>query len=72
MRCISMLLDIACHNRSTATALIEERPLLSFALQGDDAGLATALMEEENAIREVDRTYWLPLKAELERLRHHP
>ena len=72
MRCISMLLDIACHNRSIATALIEERPLLSFALQGDDAGLATALMEEEKAIREDDRAYWLPLKAELERLRHHP
>ena len=27
-------------------------------------------MEEEKAIREVNRAYWLPLKAELERLRH--
>ena len=65
-----MLLDLARHDRSTATALLEERPLLSFALQGDDAGLATALMEEEKAIREADRAYWLPLKAELERMRH--
>ena len=24
-------------------------------------------MEEKKAIREVDRAYWLPLKAELER-----
>jgi hypothetical protein len=70
-RTISMLLDLARLDRSTATALLDERPLLSFALQGDDAGLATALMEEEKAIREVDRAYWLPLKAELEGLRRH-
>ncbi len=69
-RTISMLLDLARDNRSNVTALLEERPLLLFALQGDDVGLATALMEEEKAIREVDRVYWLPLKAELERLRH--
>ena len=67
---VSMLLDLARDNRSNVTALLEEHPLLLFALQGDDVGLATALMEEEKAIREVDRVYWLPLKAELERLRH--
>ncbi len=71
-RTVSMLLDLARQDRPTVTALLEERPLLSFALQGNDAELATALMEEEKAIREVDRAYWLPLKAELERLRHHP
>ncbi len=69
-RTVSMLSDLARHDRSAVTALLEERPLLSWALQGDEAGLATALMEEEKAIREVDRAYWLPLKAELERLRH--
>ena len=69
-RTVSMLSDLARHDRSAVTALLEERPLLSLALQGDEAGLATALMEEEKAIREVNRAYWLPLKAELERLRH--
>ena len=67
-RTVSMLLDLARHDRSTVTALVEERPLLSLALEGNEAGLATALTEEEKAIREVNRAYWLPLKAELERL----
>ncbi len=69
-RTASMLLDLARHARSVVTALLEERPLLSLALEENDAGLATALMEEEQAIREVDRAYWAPLKAELERMRH--
>jgi hypothetical protein len=64
------LLDLARAERSSAMALLEIRPLLSFALAGDDAGLAAALMDEEKAIREADRVYWLPLKAELERMRH--
>ncbi len=70
-RTTSMLLDLARHHRSAVTSLLEERPLLSFALQGKRAGLAAALMEEEKTIREVDREYWIPLKAELERLRHN-
>ena len=69
-RTVSMLLGLARLDRLIVTALLDERPLLSFALQADDAGLAAALMEEEKAIREVDHAYWLPLKAELERLRH--
>jgi hypothetical protein len=32
--------------------------------------LEQALMVEESAEREQDRQYWLPLKAELEKLRH--
>lgn len=30
----------------------------------------TALLQEERQEREADRIYWLPLRAELERLRH--
>jgi len=43
-----------------------DRPLLALAAAEDQAGLAAAL---EQAEREVDRSYWQPLKAELERLR---
>jgi len=32
--------------------------------------LRSALREEEERIRAVDRTYWAPLREELERLRH--
>ena len=49
--------------------MVEERPALAFAIASDETGLATALASEEEAIRAADRDYWLPLKAELERLR---
>ena len=32
--------------------------------------LERSLMAEESAERDQDRRYWLPLKAELEKLRH--
>jgi len=32
--------------------------------------LADALLEEERSERNADRQYWLPLRAELEKLRH--
>ena len=32
--------------------------------------LREALLAEEQTERQYDRTYWQPLKAELERLRH--
>jgi len=66
----SMLLELARQDRFLVMELLGERPLLSYVLEGDDSRLATALLEEEQAIRAADRAYWLPLKAELERLRH--
>jgi hypothetical protein len=47
-----------------------ERPLLSLASAGEAAALADAILEEEKAERERDRTYWEPLRRELEALRH--
>ncbi len=52
-RTISMLLDLVRLDRSTVTALLDERPLLSFALQGNDAGLGNALMEEEKTFAKL-------------------
>jgi hypothetical protein len=46
------------------------RPLLSLAITEDLAALEKALDAEEDREREQDRNYWLPLKQELERLRH--
>ena len=46
------------------------RPLLQAALAGDAAGVEDALAGEERAERAADRAYWMPLKSELERMRH--
>jgi hypothetical protein len=46
------------------------RPAVAAAVKGDEDAIAEALSAEEAAERERDRTYWNPLKAELEALRH--
>jgi hypothetical protein len=50
--------------------MIAKRPLLGQAAAGDLEKLERALAEEELAERQRDRQYWLPLRAELEQLRH--
>ena len=50
--------------------LISKRPLLAHAAPGKLEELVRALAAEESAERERDRQYWLPLRAELEKLRH--
>jgi hypothetical protein len=47
----------------------QNRPLLRLANPTEEAALATALRAEEQREREADRQYWVPLRAELERLR---
>jgi len=66
----SILMEITAKYVYLAETVVAERPAIKFALNGDETGLMAALVDEERAIREADRTYWLPLKAELERLRH--
>ncbi|MFO0827120.1 MAG: hypothetical protein U0572_03135 [Phycisphaerales bacterium] len=57
--------------RHAAEAKAEPRPAVQRALQGgDEAAIAGALREEEDAERAADATYWAPLKRELEELRH--
>ena len=43
--------------------------MLKFAADGNEIALNEALFQEERLEREVDRSYWKPLKAELEELR---
>jgi hypothetical protein len=47
-----------------------KRPLLALAGDHRTDDLDAALREEERLEREADRAYWLPLKKELEKLRH--
>ena len=48
----------------------QQRPLLLLAQSGQLDPLREALSAEEQTERQHDRTYWQPLKEELERLRH--
>ncbi len=66
-----LLVDLARQFPDEAAALAKGlRPLLTAALQGDEAGVEAGLIEEERIERAADREYWIPLKRELERLRH--
>ena len=45
------------------------RPAVAFAVAGKQQEVVAALRAEEDAEREADRIYWLPLRARLEELR---
>jgi hypothetical protein len=65
----AILIELARRYRDPLPSAVAERPLLSFAQRGDEAGLARALAEEEQQEREADRAYWAPLREELQALR---
>jgi hypothetical protein len=64
-----MLADLARAHPQTCRSLTSRRPLLGLALSGELAGMEAELRLEEQAEREKDRAYWLPLKRDLERWR---
>ena len=70
LRTPALLLTITSRYPEMARSVSHQRPLLGSALAGDEPGLATALAEEERRERDADRAYWLPLRKELEALRH--
>ena len=70
-RTAALLIELARDFPDEARALAAGlRPLLQAALQNDATGVEDALRGEEYAERAVDRAYWVPLKIELERMRH--
>lgn len=69
-RTASLLVEAAQAHFKIAKKLAVKRPLLNFALAGETEKLAVALLAEETIERENDRHYWLPLRQELEKLRH--
>lgn len=70
MRTTALLREVATRFPTECAAAVAERPLLSLAHGDDEAALHRALREEEERERAADRAYWLPLRRELERLRH--
>ena len=69
LRTPELLMEVARANAALCRRLVASRPLLAHATT-DAATLESALMAEETAERERDKIYWLPLRRELEKLRH--
>jgi hypothetical protein len=72
LRTAELLLEVALDSAALCRRLLRQRPLLTHALHNDRVALERALLDEEAAERERDRTYWSPLRKELETLRHAP
>jgi len=70
LRTPELLVELARGYPAVCRRLAGKRPLLTHARAGDAKLLEQALLAEETAERQRDKEYWLPLKAELEKLRH--
>ena len=70
LRTPALLIEVAHSHARFCRKLVAERPLLAKAASGESDELERALWDEETAERERDRLYWLPLRRELEKLRH--
>jgi hypothetical protein len=66
----NMLIELGTRYAEPARLARQQRSLLSEGTLCDAHALQQALSDEQEAEREMDRKYWEPLKAELERLRH--
>ncbi|MBI4472465.1 MAG: hypothetical protein HY646_07330 [Acidobacteria bacterium] len=71
LRTPALLIELAQFHPSSCRRLVVERPLLAIAAAGNEHELEGALLKEEIAERERDKLYWMPLRKELERLRHN-
>ena len=70
LRTATLLVEAVLRHPDAARALAGRRPAVARAIEGDVQLVENALMEEERAERDADRRYWLPLRRELEQLRH--
>jgi hypothetical protein len=70
LRTPELLIEVSRSNPAMCRRLVGERRLLERAMTGDVIALSRGLNEEEAAERERDKVYWLPLRRELEKLRH--
>ncbi len=70
LRTAEILAGLARSHNAVCRRLAGRRPLLAAALEGDQDAIALGLSAEEAGERACDREYWLPLREELERLRH--
>jgi hypothetical protein len=70
LRTPELLIDIAHSHPGLCHRMSRQRPLLVIAVKGRVDQLEAALRDEELAERQNDKVYWLPLRRELEKLRH--
>jgi hypothetical protein len=70
LRTAPLLTELCAAEPALAGQLVTARPVLHAAQNADQAAMEAGFMEEERLERELDRAYWLPLKTELEKLRH--
>ena len=65
-----LLVSLAAKYPDIAAGTIANRPLLKFALKGNTEKISSLMRDEEDREKELDRRYWRPLRAELEKWRH--
>ena len=70
LRTPELLIEVVRLNAPLDRRIVSKRPLLAEAISGNVGELERALRDEEADERERDKLYWLPLRKELERLRH--
>jgi len=70
LRTPELLIELVLERGGLPPNLVRKRPLLALAQASDESLLSDALLEEEKRERAADRQYWIPLKKELENLRH--
>ena len=70
LRTPQLLQTVAQSHPLLARRLAIRRPLLRQVLSGARSQIERALAEEEQRLRMEDKAYWLPLRTELETLRH--
>ena len=70
LRTPELLLELARRHPSPCRRLAKHRALLVHAQAGKLDDLEQALLAEEATERQRDKVYWLPLRRELEKLRH--
>ena len=70
LRTPALLIEAVVRHGGAAGMAARTRPAVARAIEGDAPMVDEALTEEERAEREADRRYWLPLRQELEQLRH--
>jgi hypothetical protein len=70
LRTPELLRELARRYPGICQRVKKERPLLGYVQAGGLETLERALSAEETAERREDKKYWLPLRRELEKLRH--
>ncbi len=70
LRTPGLLVELARRYPVPCRQSLRSRPLLAYAAQGRTPDLERALLAEQSTERQRDHRYWLPLRAELEQLRH--